>query len=152
MKSFVSTVAVSLLALTSAFAADNVPTPAPGPLSVSAQIASQAQQLQKASNDLAEQLKKSTDKTALDQSLAAVRQNSARLNDLVNQLASNPGTSSAEQVARVKSLNELLQIFVKTQDDLAAKADSKQGRSALRAESLGVARRAELIGASVKGI
>lgn len=137
-----NTLILSGLLATSSFAYNNMP-------SALGEITNHARTLQKEAQTMSQQLKnKQVDKQLLEQKLATVEQNIAKLRELVASVEStNPELTPSQKQnwELIKTKVELLNIFANYKKDLVANDDIQKKRSILRAHANGIARRAALL-------
>lgn len=137
----ISTLILSGLLATSGFA-NNMP----GALS---EITNHARSLRMEAQTMSQQLKnKQVDKQLLEQKLATVEENVAKLRELIASVeASNPELTPSQKQSweLVKTKVELLNIFTSHKKDLVGKEDIQKKRSLLRAHAEGIAKRAAML-------
>ncbi len=137
----ISTLILSGLLATSGFA-NNMP----GALG---EIANHARSLRTEAQTMSQQLKnKQVDKQLLEQKLATVEENVAKLRELIASVeASNPELTPSQKQSweLVKTKVELLNIFTNHKKDLVGKEDIQKKRSLLRAHAEGIAKRAAML-------
>ena len=146
MKTTLLMILVCALAILPASANSNAP--------LSAQITSEARELAVKADNLAKQLKqRNADVTAAQTQLEDFTRHAGEINRLVSEMESS-GLSlagrRAQEFERLKALASTLNLFVNNKKELLESGDAASRRDMLRAHTVGIATRAELIDKTVR--
>lgn len=145
-----TTLSVLTLALgtTMLFGAD-VNAGASTPKDTAAKLLSESRAARQTATQLAYQLKqKNADLSKVGDHIASVEENATKIQDLVKELEASGATLSQRQRATLdntRQLAELMKVFLDNKKTMIADGASPAEREMLRAQAVGVAKRAELI-------
>lgn len=146
MKTTLSMILVCALALIPASANSNAP--------LAGQLTSEARELRVIADDLAKQLKnRRADVSIAESRLDEFVRKSSEISRLVAELDQSGLTLDARQQRefdRLRNLASLLDLFIGNKKDLLERGNAAQQRELLRAHSVGVATRAEMIEKTVR--
>lgn len=145
-----TTLSVLTLALgtTMLFGAD-VNAGASTPKDTAAKLLSESRAARQTATQLAYQLKqKNADLSKVGDHIASVEENANKIQDLVKELETSGATLNQRQRATLdntRQLAELMKVFLDNKKTLVADGASPEEREMLRAQAVGVAKRAEMI-------
>jgi septal ring factor EnvC (AmiA/AmiB activator) len=145
-----TTLSVLALALGASglFAAD-VNGGAGSPKSIADRLLAESRSVKQTANQMAEQLKrKDADLSKVNEHVASVHQGSENIQKLIAELEASGASFTAKQRESLdtsRKLAEVMDVFVDNKKTMVADGASSEERNALRMQSLGTAKRAELI-------
>lgn len=146
MKTTLLMTLVCALAVIPVSANSNAPVPQ--------QLSAQARELKAVANDIAAQLKnKRADLSVAESRLEQFTQRASEISRLVAELEQGGLTLDArrqQEFARLKNLAATLNLFVENKKQLMESGNAEAQRTAIRAQAVGVATRADLIEKTVR--
>ncbi|MBI4893094.1 MAG: hypothetical protein HY821_20895 [Acidobacteria bacterium] len=119
------------------------------PKDAAVKLLAESRSARQTASTLANQLKdKNADLSKVGDHIAAVEQNAAHIQQLLETLESNSGSFNAKQKEALdtsKKLAELMNVFLNNKKQMTQDGASSEEREAIRQQALGAAKRAELL-------